>query len=92
MYQMNYNFVYTKNIMVFTGITWIPATHGIHDYVMDSDSDNMRCSSFSFSLVANIYVIFNPHEMFLTIRPKNLSGGMCDVVFFLIILIENLMF
>lgn len=61
---------------MFVGITWVPATHGIYNYIMDSDSDIMRCSSFSFSLVANIYVIFNPYEMFVAICPENISGGM----------------
>lgn len=72
-YQSDYHFL-------FTGITWVPTTYRIYNYVMDSDSNIMWCSSFGFSLVANIHVMFNTHKMFIASCPKDFSGGMCYFV------------
>lgn len=61
---------------MFKGVTWLPAAHGIHNYVMGNDGNIMWWSSFSFSLVANFHVIFNTHEMFTARCPKSFSCGM----------------
>jgi len=69
-----------ENVLLFfycvTGVTWVSATHGLYNYVMDSDGNIIWCASVDFLLVANIYVIFYPYEMFTAVRSKNFGCGM----------------
>lgn len=63
--------------MLFTGVTRVQTAHGIYDYVMDSDGDIVRRSSLGVLLVADVYVILDPYEMFVAVGPKTLGSGTC---------------